>query len=165
MAKEVAKVKKSIRTKAMAPACGLCGKKKKLREQTDCCHNWICSDENDYVLFSYARNSCSRNHRRFTICGHHKSEEHKGAWQKCKKCLNDFHHELEMYVWYATNEYNFEKLENPPKFHRTHCAGCDKILRLPNGGFTSLGDIYVCADCMECGFDIRAAAGVDPIRS
>jgi hypothetical protein len=65
-----------------------------------------------------------------------------------------------MYVWYGTNEYNFEKLPNPPKFPRTHCAGCDKIISLPDGGYTSLRDIYVCGECMEDGFDIDAAAGV-----
>lgn len=66
-----------------------------------------------------------------------------------------------MYVWYGTNEYNFEKLENPPKFPRTHCAGCDKIIRLPNDDYTSLKDIYACEECMEAGFDIDAAAGVE----
>jgi len=142
------------------PPCGLCGKSKKPREKTDCCGNWICNDSNDYVPFSYALNSCSRNHSRFTLCGAHKSEEHKGDWKTCKKCLENF--ELEMYVWYGTNEYNFEKLENPPKFQKTHCAGCEKILKLHDGGFASLGDIYVCDECMECGFDIRAAAGVEP---
>ena len=143
------------------PACGLCGKKKKPREQTDCCGHWVCGSENEYVMFSYSRDICSRNHRRFTLCGHHHTEEHKGKWQTCKKCRADFDHELEMYVWYGTNEYNFEKLENPPKFPRTHCAGCEKIICLPDDGFTSLKDIYVCEECMECGFDIDAAAGVN----
>ena len=66
-----------------------------------------------------------------------------------------------MYVWYGTNEYNFEKLENPPKFQKTHCTGCEKVIRLPDGGFTSLKDIYVCEECMGDGFDIRVAAGID----
>jgi hypothetical protein len=161
MIKKVAKTNTSNRAKGATPACGLCGKKTKQREQTECCGHWICNDENDYVLFSYARNSCSRNHRRFTLCGYHHTEEHLGTWQTCKTCRNDFRHELEMYVWYATNENNFEKLEHPPKFQKTHCAGCHRVLRLPDGGFSSLGGIYACAECMECGFDIRAAAGVD----
>lgn len=156
---------KKLTPRIAIPVCGLCGKKKKSREQTDCCGNWICNDENEYVMFSYARNSCSRNHRRFTLCCYHHTEEHKGKWQTCKECHADFEHELEMYVWYGTNEYNFEKLANPPKFQRTHCAGCEKIIRLPDGGFASLKDICVCEECMECGFDIRAAAGVDPIKN
>jgi hypothetical protein len=43
--------------------CGLCGKPKNLA-QTECCGQWICNDEHKYVLFSYARNSCARNHDR-----------------------------------------------------------------------------------------------------
>lgn len=86
----------------------------------------------------------------------------QAGWKTCKKCREGFEHELEMYVWYGTNEYNFEKLENSPRFPRTHYAGCDKIIRLPDDGFSSLKDIYVCDECTENGFDIRAAAGVDP---
>ena len=32
------------------------------RTDTPCCNNWICDDEDQYVLFSYAHNSCYRNH-------------------------------------------------------------------------------------------------------
>jgi hypothetical protein len=56
--------------------CGLCGKKGKLT-RTDCCGQWICDDEDKYVMFSYARNSCHRNHRRYTLCGYH----HTCFWQ------------------------------------------------------------------------------------
>jgi hypothetical protein len=38
------------------PHCGLCGKTQNLT-RTDCCDQWICDDEHEYVLFSYARNS------------------------------------------------------------------------------------------------------------
>ena len=153
--------KKSKKEKRKLPSCGLCGKSRKPRFQTDCCGNWICGNENDYVVFSYSREICSRNHRRFTLCGHHHTEGHAGDWKTCKECLSDFEHELEMYVWYGTNEYNFQKLENPPEFPLTYCAGCEKIICLPDGGFTSLMDIYVCDKCMVGGFDIDAAAGVN----
>lgn len=156
----MSKIEKNTKKEDRTPPCGLCGKSRKSRYKTECCGNWICDDESEYVLFSYSRDICSRNHRRFTLCGSHHAEEHKGDWKTCKKCRRGFEHELEMYVWYGTNEYNFEKLENPPKFPRTHCAGCDKIIRLPDGGYSSLKDINVCGECMERGFDIDAAAGV-----
>lgn len=92
--------------------CGLCGKTRKLT-RTECCDKWICDDEDKYVLFSYARNSCDRNHRRYTLCGFHHTEEHPGRWTECKRCRDEIA-EAEMYVWYGTNDYNFEKLKNPP---------------------------------------------------
>ena len=99
-----------------APRCGLCGKKSNLT-RTECCGQWICDDEENYVLFSYARNSCHRNHRRFTLCAHHHGEGHPGKWQDCPKCRADF--ETEIFVGYGTNEYNFEKLPNPPAYEPT----------------------------------------------
>ena len=66
-----AKVKSRTLKKKKAedkPRCGLCGKTRKLTK-TECCGQWICDDEEKYVIFSYARNSCSRNHQRYTLCG------------------------------------------------------------------------------------------------
>lgn len=150
-------MKKIIKRKIIPP-CGLCGLKKKPREKTECCGNWVCGDESDYELFSYSRDICVRNHRRFTLCGYHHAEDHKGDWKICQKCLNDFKDNLEMYVWYGTNEYNFEKLKNPPKFKPTYCAGCSRIISLSDESYTSFKNIYVCQDCSDRGFDIRAAA-------
>src|SRR3989338_6669733 len=99
--------------------CGLCRKSKKLI-QTSCCKQWICDDEDEYVLFSYARSSCHRNHNRYTLCGYHHAQEHKGYWETCTKCRGEF--ETELYVYYGTNEHNFEKLKNPPKYKPTHCS-------------------------------------------
>jgi hypothetical protein len=79
-----AKVKPRTRKKrndGSKPKCGLCGKTRKLTK-TECCGQWICDDEGKYVIFSYARNSCSRNHRRFTLCGYHYTEEHEGILLK-----------------------------------------------------------------------------------
>ena len=106
--------------------CGLCGKTKRLT-RTECCRRWICDDEGNYVAFSYARNSCSRNHRRFTLCGLHHTEGHRGEWKSCVAC-REHCAELEMYVWYGTNEHNFEKLENPPAYEPTHCGGCGRVI-------------------------------------
>ena len=76
-------VQKSKRKKEIdpkKPPCGLCGKKKHRRIKTDCCNNLICNDSNDYILFSYSRKSCWRNHSRFTLCAYHHNDEHKGDW-------------------------------------------------------------------------------------
>lgn len=124
--------------------CGLCGATKKQIKMA-CCDNWICDDERNYVMFSYARNSCSRNHDRYTLCGSHYNEEHPGRWQECSKCKEAF--EVEMYVYYGTNEYNFQKLSNPPKFKPTHCAECKRVINLGEGGYSMRGNNYYCMRC------------------
>jgi hypothetical protein len=98
---------------AAGPRCGLCGKRGKL-VRTECCDNWICDDQRSYVMFSHARNSCHRNHSHYTLCAFHHNGQHDGDWKTCQKCRENF--ETEMYVWHGTNEYNFEKLENPPDY-------------------------------------------------
>lgn len=142
MRKDNKKIKPDLK-----PRCGLCGSARKKLVKTECCGNWICDDEDKYVLFSYARNSCARNHRRFTLCGFHHTEGHKGDWKTCKKCLESFEHELEMYVWYGTNEYNFTKLENPPAFKPKYCSKCGNRIVLSEGGYSVLCDVYRCDKC------------------
>lgn len=137
-----AKEKKSTAPKKR---CGLCGSTKKKLTKTECCGNWICDDEADYVVFSYARNSCNRNHRRFTLCGYHHTEEHPGRWQDCSTCRDDF--ETELYVHNGTNEYNFEKLLNPPKFDPTCCAKCKTVINLGEDGYSMKGNKYYCDQC------------------
>src|SRR3954467_15303277 len=100
------------------PQCGLCGKRKNLMK-TDCCGNWICDAFQNYVLFSFARNSCARNHDQYTVCAFHHHNQHKGHWKDCKVCRHSF--ATELYVWFATNEYNFEVLDNPPQYEPTVC--------------------------------------------
>lgn len=125
--------------------CGLCGSTTKPLTRTPCCGNWICDDEDQYVLFSFAHNSCYRNHDRYTLCSFHFHEEHQGRWQECQKCRDNF--ETEMYVWYGTNEYNFEKLENPPAFEPTHCADCGRVIHLGTDGYMMSGKKYYCQRC------------------
>lgn len=108
--------------KSKKKACGLCGSTTKKLTKTECCKNWICDDADQYVLFSYAKNSCHRNHDRYTLCSTHKTEGHAGRWQDCKKCKEEM--SLEMYSYYGTNKYNFEKLENAPKI-MIKCETCD----------------------------------------
>jgi hypothetical protein len=52
-----------------------------------------------------------------------------------------------MYVWYGTNEYNFEKLPNPPSFEPTKCSKCGVVIKLGIEGFTQSGDEYWCEAC------------------
>lgn len=135
---------------AAAPAkstknrCGLCGKSDRLT-RTECCGNWICDDEGGYVLFSHARNSCYRNHRRHTLCGYHHAEEHEGSWKSCSLCCEEF--KAELYVHFGTNGYNFEKLENPPAFEPTKCATCGATINLGEDGYSQLGEQYWCECC------------------
>ena len=131
---------------AVKSKCGLCGKIRNLTK-SECCDNWICDDEHKYVMFSYTRNSCHRNHSRYTLCVHHHNEGHSGEWAKCAKCRNDF--ETEMYVWYGTNEYNFAKLPNPPAYEPTKCAGCGIIIKLGEDGFSKAGKQYFCEPCSD----------------
>jgi hypothetical protein len=128
----------------LARVCGLCGRGGKLTT-TECCGQTICDDLDKYVMFSYARNSCYRNHTNQTICAYHHNEEHAGSWKECQLCLRD--QVPEMYAWFATNEFNFEKLENPPTFEPTLCAGCGKRIVLSEGGYTLVKGKHWCEAC------------------
>ncbi|MBC7529985.1 MAG: hypothetical protein H7318_00295 [Oligoflexus sp.] len=123
--------------------CGLCGGTKKLKA-CDCCEQWICNDESQYQMF---RNSCSRNHRRYILCGHHHAERHDGEWQNCSKCRENI--ETEMYVYYGTNEYNFEKLINPPTFEATRCSNCKSVIKLGDDPYSVTSDGHYCERCAE----------------
>jgi hypothetical protein len=138
------------------PRCGLCSKTKNLT-CTECCGNWICDDEHKYVLFSFARNSCYRNHSRYTLCAYHHQEGHSGDWKTCKICRKNF--ETELYVWYGINEYNFEKLKNPPSYKPTHCASCGNVIRLGKDGYTIAPDgKYFCLECADLPVSLRPKA-------
>jgi len=134
------------RVTAERPKCGLCGKTRKLIK-TDCCGNWICDDVEKYVAFSYEQNSCSRNHSRYTLCGYHHTEGHRGDWRNCKKCKKSF--ATEMYVWYGTNEFNFVKLEDPPEYEPTRCSTCNRVIKLGEESYSTKGDGYFCESCTE----------------
>jgi hypothetical protein len=133
-----------------SPRCGLCGKTTNLTK-TECCGNWICDDEHKYVLFSYARNSCHRNHSRYTLCSYHYNEGHSGHWKDCPECRESF--STEMYVYYGTNEYNFEKLANPPEYEPTRCTKCGCVISLSEDGYmVSPDEGYLCEKCADVDF-------------
>jgi len=137
---------KKLNRPADVPKCGLCGKTTNLTK-TECCDHWICDDEDQYVMFSYARNSCYRNHSRYTLCGFHYNEEHSGDWKNCAECKDSF--ETEMYVHYGTNEYNFEKLQDIPDYEPTRCSKCNAVIRLGEDAHSMQGDKYFCALCTD----------------
>jgi hypothetical protein len=137
----------------------LCGKTGKLT-RTECCGQWICDDEDCYVLFSYARNSCYRNHSRHTLCAYHYNEGHSGDWKTCPKCRQDFQQEMEMYVYYGTNEYNFERLPNPPKYQPTHCSRCGATIVLSEGGYSQGGTGTFAGPAPASSFGAQASAGL-----
>lgn len=142
--------KKTTKEAKSTPSCGLCGKTEQLIK-TSCCDNWICNDSHKYVPFSYARNSCYRNHNYSTLCGYHHNEGHSGNWKTCEECRGDF--DTEDYVEFATSNYNFEKLKNPPTYEATSCADCGKVIIRANGGYSLVfrkGDRepkFVCGPC------------------
>lgn len=146
----------SPKTTTDNPRCGLCGKTKNLAK-TDCCGQWICNDEDNYILFSYARNSCSRNHRRMTLCAFHHGAGHTGHWKDCKKCRKSF--QTEIYVWYGTNEYNFERLENPPHYEPTLCDRCGGVIKLGTDGHSVGPRGTLCERCtdMDDRYDVPPA--------
>jgi hypothetical protein len=144
-AKQKRRAKRQQRSSDNRPRCGLCGATEGLT-RTPCCDNWICDDEDEYQLFSYERNSCFRNHRRYTLCGGHYEEGHHGDWQTCEKCRSS--QEPEMYAHFGTNEYNFTKLKNPPKYEPTKCAKCGSVIVLADGGYSHSRDGYTCYHCL-----------------
>ncbi len=140
------KKRKKITATASDPKCGLCGKSGNL-VKTECCGNWICDDHHKYVMFSYARNSCHRNHDRYTLCGYHYAEGHSGDWKSCSMCKEAF--ETEMYVYSGTNEYNFEKLEDIPEYEPTRCAKCKRVINLAEDAYSVKSGEYFCVGCSD----------------
>jgi hypothetical protein len=124
---EKERLKREKRTGRPKAVCGLCGRSKRVTS-TECCGKSICDDEGTYELLSYARSSCSCNHRRLTLCGTHHTGGHAGDWKNCPKCREDC--KTEMYVYYGTNAYNFEKLPSPVSFTPCKCSECGEVVRL-----------------------------------
>jgi hypothetical protein len=106
--------------------CGLCGKVGPIIKTT-CCGHWICDSLTETT-------KCAKKHWRFTLCGMHEVNKHPGRWQSCDVCRTDYW--TEMYVYYGTNKYNFEKLEDPPFYKPTLCGTCGRVIVLSRDGFS-----------------------------
>lgn len=52
-----------------------------------------------------------------------------------------------MVAWYGTNEYNFEKMPDPPAFEPTTCQVCGGVIVLGDGGYAMSGGGYTCHEC------------------
>ncbi len=72
--------RRQMKKEKAKPKCGLCGQSSKPLTKTECCDNLICDDWSDYQMFSYAHNSCARNHDRYTMCSTHFNEGHEGGF-------------------------------------------------------------------------------------
>jgi hypothetical protein len=94
-----------------------------------------------------ARTSCSRNHRRYTLCGYHHNERHPGSWTDRPRCLKESDR-TERYVRCGTNEDNFERLANPPAFEPTRCHTCGRTIARGREGYATRGDESFCERCM-----------------
>ena len=123
---------------ALGQRCELCGRRSLEWRRTECCGRIVCRG---------GSRSCHR-HERYTLCGVHHFEGHSGGWKTCEACRSYFH-DLEVYVYYGTNAYNFEKLENPPTYEPTHCAGCGRVIVLSRDEYEVGPDGYRCEACFE----------------
>lgn len=112
---------------------------------TACCSRPICDDEHAYKLFSYADNSCSRNHRKGTLCAYHYQEGHEGSWQQCDTCKSDF--SPEMYYYYAMSDYNLEQPQTPPRYVPIQCHKCRKNIQIGFEAYVLTNNGYSCESC------------------
>ena len=125
--------------------CGICGKSTKLMK-LECCNNWICDDYDNYLIFNTNSVSCHRNHDRYTLCSIHFHQAHEGTWQDCEECKKNM--KPEIYIWHGTNEFNFEKLKEIPKFEPTKCLKCQRVINLGREPYAVIGDQYECFHCL-----------------
>jgi len=52
-----------------------------------------------------------------------------------------------LYAYFGTNDYNFEKLANPPAYEPTHCTGCNKVIKLASDSYTVAKGGTYCINC------------------
>ena len=98
---------------------------------------------------TYGRESCRRNHDRYSLCANHLNEKHTGPLRTCRPC-RDVRPFVEDYVWRYTNVYNFlpDRLEHPPAFAPMHCRECGVVVYVNCDSHTRKpGHVMVCEEC------------------
>ncbi|GAQ84877.1 hypothetical protein KFL_002100070 [Klebsormidium nitens] len=137
--------------------CGLCGNRERPLTKTKCCNHWICDDAREYQLFSYDKNCCYRNHKRYTLCASHHDEGHGGDWRTCQTCKDYFQDPWEWW-WRGRNfddfrsQYNFEVLPDTiPKPPMPRCSDCNRGIdtRLEAHSLGRTG--ILCTGCVDHG--------------
>lgn len=76
-------------------------------------------------MFSYSRDFCMRSHGRYTLCGFHHGNCRDGEtadWRTCAGCRGNF--ELQDYLWYGLNPYNFYPLLSTDVPRHGLCSKC-----------------------------------------
>ncbi len=117
-------------------ACPACRRRTTVLKRSECCGRMICGE---------GLKLCA--HERHTLCHYHHAEGHAGNWKTCTVCRESF--DVERYVYYGTNKYNLEVLENPPAFEPKHCVGCGRVIVLTRDSHEEGPDGYRCAECWE----------------
>ena len=70
-----------------------------------------------------------------------------------------------MYVWYGTNEYNFEKLKNPPHYEPTRCDRCGTVIKLGTDGYSIGPRGKLCEQCTHLDDGLERRRPREPKRS
>jgi len=140
------------------PRCGLCRNATGPLTRTECCNRLVCDDLSNYELFSYGRNSCRRNHDRYTVCSYHHDRQHGTLdWKNCEQCKSG----LGLYEFVqrginpkgASGKYNFgdNVLINPPHVEHPKCSKCNRPIITRDEGFTQSWkngvEILQCTTC------------------
>ncbi|CAG9461829.1 unnamed protein product [Pedinophyceae sp. YPF-701] len=134
-------------------ACTMCGSTRKLK-RLECCGEWICDAQDDYVMFSYSRDFCDRNHERYTRCASHANDKHRGDWRTCKECASLGEDDLGR-NWHATCGYNFvpplEKDCPKGEMLTETCVECKRRLfpglEKYSRSFMPVANPYTCQEC------------------
>eukprot|EP01029_Cantina_marsupialis_P004276 TRINITY_DN1430_c0_g4_i1.p1 TRINITY_DN1430_c0_g4~~TRINITY_DN1430_c0_g4_i1.p1 ORF type:complete len:263 (-),score=43.21 TRINITY_DN1430_c0_g4_i1:210-998(-) len=140
-------------------ACIICGSKRNLT-LTECCGMPVCDNEDEYVMFSYSREFCIRNHSRYTLCGFHATEGHDGDWRECSKCFDDLRGEA--ISWYGTNGWNctpmLEKDIKKDDMLSEKCVHCGGRIMTGFEGHSSSRDGISCETCSNIRYNARVNA-------
>lgn len=123
--------------------CKLCGCKDSLCK-TECCGQTICNVPVDSSALTYPRETCSRAHRKYTLCSYHYHFRHAAPdWRECTQCAEN------KMTWLSHNGYNFTPLTHPPK-GRMFTQRCSTCYRRIHQGFDVFSVVDGQLKCKTC---------------